>query len=243
MRSGDPERVANEQGLESLGVRIDASGRQKLRRSGKPKWSAGKKTVVILVSLVVLVAAGIGGGYAYLWYRFNQLNKVHISDEVAAQSGQPFTILVIGSDSRVGESAAGAQAFGCRTNQRQHPADGQDDPEQHPQPSRTAINGREGELLEGEEQERDSSQHSDGDDRRVVELQDDDTDQDPKDAEYQRDPPIGRHPRQRGFEHGVGHPVTAGRPIELTDSLLDVLTSHTDFSLQVETDCHSDATS
>jgi LCP family protein required for cell wall assembly len=112
MRSGEPERVANEQGLKSLGARIDASGPRNLRRSGKPKWSAGKKTVVILVSLVVLVAAGIGGGYAYLWYRFNQLSKVHIADEVAAQSGQPFTILVIGSDSRVGESAQGAQAFG-----------------------------------------------------------------------------------------------------------------------------------
>ena len=85
---------------------------KKLRRSGKPKWSAGKKTVVILLSVVVLAAAAIGGGYAYLWYRFNQINKVHIADEVAAQSGQPFTILVIGSDTRVGESAAGAQAFG-----------------------------------------------------------------------------------------------------------------------------------
>ncbi len=112
MRSGDPERVANEQGLRSLGARIDASSPQNLRRSGKPKWSAGKKTVVILVSVVVLAAAGIGGGYAYLWYRFNQINKVHIADEVAAQSGQPFTILVIGSDTRVGESAAAAKAFG-----------------------------------------------------------------------------------------------------------------------------------
>ena len=112
MRSGEPEKVANEQGLKNLGARIDASKSQKVRRSGKPRWSAGKKTVVILTSVVVLAAAVVGGGYAYLWYRFNQLSKVHIADEVAAQSGQPFTILVIGSDSRVGESAAGVQAFG-----------------------------------------------------------------------------------------------------------------------------------
>lgn len=112
MRSGDPGRVANERGLKDLGARIDASKSPKVRRSGKPKWSTGKKTVVILTCVVVLAAAAIGGSYAYLWYRFNQLNKVHIADEVTAQSGQPFTMLVIGSDSRVGESAAGAQAFG-----------------------------------------------------------------------------------------------------------------------------------
>ena len=60
----------------------------------------------------LLVAVLAGGTYGYLWYRYNQISKVHISDEVAAESGGPFTLLVIGSDSRVGESAAGAQAFG-----------------------------------------------------------------------------------------------------------------------------------
>jgi LCP family protein required for cell wall assembly len=111
MSSGDPGRVANEGGLKDLGARIDSSGPKGLRRSGKPKWSAGKKTVVALVSVIVLVAAGIGGTYGYLWYRYNQINKIHIAAEVAAAGG-PFTILVIGSDTRVGESAAGAQAFG-----------------------------------------------------------------------------------------------------------------------------------
>ena len=112
MQSVDPGKVANEQGLKDLGARIDASKSPGVRRSGKPKWSAGKKTVVILTCVVVLAAAAVGGGYAYLWYRFQQINKVHIADEVAAQGGQPFTMLVIGSDSRVGESSAAAQAFG-----------------------------------------------------------------------------------------------------------------------------------
>ena len=53
---------------------------------------------------VVLLVAVVGGGYAYLWYRYDQINKVHVSDEVAANGG-PFTILVIGSDTRVGESS------------------------------------------------------------------------------------------------------------------------------------------
>ncbi len=116
MRAGsEPGSVANESGLRALGTRIDASGRQSkrtVRRSGKPKWSAVKKTVVALLGVVVLLVAVAGGGYAYLWYRYSQIDKIHISDEVAAQSGGPFTMLVIGSDSRVGESASAAQAFG-----------------------------------------------------------------------------------------------------------------------------------
>ena len=114
MRGGpEGESVANESGLKALGARIDSErGRPKVRRSGKPKWSAAKKTVVGLCALLVLAVAVVGGGYGYLWYRYNQISKVHIGDEVAAQSGGPFTILVIGSDTRVGESSAAAKSFG-----------------------------------------------------------------------------------------------------------------------------------
>jgi LCP family protein required for cell wall assembly len=102
------ESVANESGLRALGARIDSDrARPKVRRrSGKPKWSRGKKTVVALLSILVLLVAVVGGGYGYLRYRYDQINKVHISAEVAAANGGPFTILVIGSDSRVGEGTA-----------------------------------------------------------------------------------------------------------------------------------------
>ena len=114
MRAGsEPGAVANESGLRDLGARMNASGPQKgLRRSGKPRWSTRKKVVVSLLSFVLLLVAIAGGGYAYLWYRFNQIDKVHIADEVAAQNGQPFTILVIGSDSRVGNTGTAVQEFG-----------------------------------------------------------------------------------------------------------------------------------
>ena len=72
-----------------------------------------------LCAVIVLLAAVAGGSYGYLWYRYDQINKVHISAEVAAQSGAPFTILVIGSDSRVGESSqASASAPSVVTGQR-----------------------------------------------------------------------------------------------------------------------------
>ena len=106
--------MANESGLRSLGARVDADGarpKRTLRRSGAPKWSRTKKTVVALLSVVVLLVAVVGGGYAYLWYRFDQIDKIHVAAEVATNGG-PFTMLVIGSDTRVGESGSAAQAFG-----------------------------------------------------------------------------------------------------------------------------------
>ena len=121
MRGGsDTESVANESGLRALGAQIDATSarskrRSRVRRSGKPKWSAGKKAVVALLGVIVLVAAIAGGSYAYLWYRYDQISKVHIAAEEAVQNGGPFTVLVIGSDSRVGETGQAAQAFGSST--------------------------------------------------------------------------------------------------------------------------------
>jgi LCP family protein required for cell wall assembly len=118
MRAGSEQSVPNESGLRALGARIDAASkrpkraRRTVRRSGKLRWSRAKKTVVALLGVVVLIVAVLGSGYGYLWYRYDQIDRVHISAEVAAPSGQPFTVLVIGSDSRVGDSAAQAQAFG-----------------------------------------------------------------------------------------------------------------------------------
>jgi LCP family protein required for cell wall assembly len=112
MKSGsDPGRVANESGLRALGTRVDDS-RARRRRSGKRRWSLGKKVAVVAASVVLLAVAVAGGLYAYGRYRYDQIPKLSIADEVAAESGQPFTILVIGSDTRAGETGSQAQAFG-----------------------------------------------------------------------------------------------------------------------------------
>jgi hypothetical protein len=113
MRSGaDEGYVANEEGLKTLGARVDAANPRGRRRSGKARWSRQRKVVVSLLCVVALLAVAVGGTYGYLWYRFDQIDKVHIADEVSASSGQPFTILVIGSDSRVGDTGEAAQNFG-----------------------------------------------------------------------------------------------------------------------------------
>src|SRR6516164_6682571 len=61
MRGGDDAGpVANESGLRALGTRIDeakSKGGKGRRRSGKPKWSTGKKVLVGVSAFVFLVVA------------------------------------------------------------------------------------------------------------------------------------------------------------------------------------------
>jgi LCP family protein required for cell wall assembly len=119
-------RVANESGLQALGARIDAAGgrggrgrggggrggggdrpgRRGAGRSGRRRWSVRRKIVVALSFVVIVALLVVGGGYIFLQKSIDGINKLHINDEVAVQSGAPFTVLVIGSDSRVGENAA-----------------------------------------------------------------------------------------------------------------------------------------
>jgi LCP family protein required for cell wall assembly len=125
----DAGSVANEAGLRALGARIDATDARggagggggrgrggagggnvggtggRRGRGGRRRWSTRRKVVTALSLVVVLVVLVAGGGYLFLQRSIDGLNKLHVSDEVAAQSGAPFTVLVIGSDSRVGENS------------------------------------------------------------------------------------------------------------------------------------------
>ncbi len=64
--------------------------------------------IVLVVFLLVVAAAGFGY-YRYLW---SQIASAPCSTCVAAANGAPYNILLIGSDSRAGETAAEAQQFG-----------------------------------------------------------------------------------------------------------------------------------
>jgi polyisoprenyl-teichoic acid--peptidoglycan teichoic acid transferase len=59
-----------------------------------------------LITLLVLALLAAGGAYAYARYRYDQIRKVTVAAEHHAASGQPFNMLVIGSDTRVGAQAS-----------------------------------------------------------------------------------------------------------------------------------------
>jgi LCP family protein required for cell wall assembly len=114
------DTVANEAGLKALGTRIDQSNarhRTRARRGGA-RWSVRRKVAVGLSAVVILVLLVVSAGYVFLQHSIDGLNKLHVGDEVAVQSGAPFTVLVIGSDSRVGENAAQFGSTGQVAGQR-----------------------------------------------------------------------------------------------------------------------------
>ncbi|HZD66713.1 MAG TPA: LCP family protein, partial [Acidimicrobiales bacterium] len=69
---------------------------------------------MIAVNAVVLVCLiGAGAGYGYVRYRVGQIKRVAVSGRAADPgAGAPKTILLIGSDTRAGNSSAQAKKFG-----------------------------------------------------------------------------------------------------------------------------------
>jgi LCP family protein required for cell wall assembly len=94
--------VPNENRLAALGEAVDEQSGAKVRR---PRRRRKGKIFAIAGLVVVLVIAGVvGGSYAYAKWRFDKIPKIKVAHEVQPISGQPFNILMIGSDSRAGLS-------------------------------------------------------------------------------------------------------------------------------------------
>ncbi len=91
----------------------DAGGTSARKR--KRSWLDRVLLGAVIVVALVLVAVGVG--YGYVQYRFNQVAKVSVKHLKTAASGQPFNVLIIGSDSRAGLSAADAAHFGSPETQ------------------------------------------------------------------------------------------------------------------------------
>jgi anionic cell wall polymer biosynthesis LytR-Cps2A-Psr (LCP) family protein len=70
----------------------------------------------VAIGLVVGVLVIAGLGYGYFRYQWDKVSSNPCTTCVAAANGQPYNVLLIGSDSRVGETAAEAQQFGNQTN-------------------------------------------------------------------------------------------------------------------------------
>lgn len=81
-------------------------------RASQPPARRRRRLVIgaaLVVAVVIIAAAGSMG---YAASRLRAVRRLKVDGIVRAGSGKPQTILVAGSDSRVGESAADAQHFG-----------------------------------------------------------------------------------------------------------------------------------
>ncbi len=92
------------------------SERRATTRRGRTKKRAKRswldRALLVAVVIVALALVAVGSGYAYLQYRFNQVAKVTVKHLTRAPAGQPFNVLLIGSDTRTGISAADQAHFG-----------------------------------------------------------------------------------------------------------------------------------
>jgi LCP family protein required for cell wall assembly len=65
--------------------------------------------VVILVALAVVLA---GGAYGYLRYRFGQIHTLQCPNCAGVADGAPYNVLIVGSDTRAGNTGSAARSFG-----------------------------------------------------------------------------------------------------------------------------------
>jgi LCP family protein required for cell wall assembly len=93
-----------------------ADGKAPKGRKKKAKHTWLDRVLLAGVIVVGLALVGVGTGYAYVQYRFSQVTKVTVKHLKKAPVGQPFNVLLIGSDSRVGESAAEAAHLGNQSD-------------------------------------------------------------------------------------------------------------------------------
>ena len=61
---------------------------------------------------MALVLVGAGSVYGYLWYRLGQIHSIKCKACAAVADGTPYNVLIVGSDTRVGNTGGAAQAFG-----------------------------------------------------------------------------------------------------------------------------------
>jgi LCP family protein required for cell wall assembly len=110
----DEGPVANEEGLRALGQRVDEAADVPRTKGGKKRWSTRRKILTPVIALLLLALILVIGAYGYARYRYDQIHKVAIASEHQEVTGQPFNVLVIGSDSRVGDKS-GTKRYGTAT--------------------------------------------------------------------------------------------------------------------------------
>jgi LCP family protein required for cell wall assembly len=87
---------------------------RKKARKGRRRPAQRVLRGAILAVVILLVV--VGAGYGYFRFEWSKVSSSPCSSCVAATAGAPYNVLLIGSDSRAGETAAEAQQFGNATN-------------------------------------------------------------------------------------------------------------------------------
>jgi LCP family protein required for cell wall assembly len=95
---------------DSRGGGVEGTGNRKRRGRRKRSWL--DRILLAGVVVVAMALLAVGSSYAYIQYRFDQVTKVSVKHLTRAPVGQPFNVLLIGSDSRAGLSAADQVHFG-----------------------------------------------------------------------------------------------------------------------------------
>jgi LCP family protein required for cell wall assembly len=103
--------LANESRLVALGDAVDRqSGRTPKRRK---KRRRGRTWLIAGVSVIVLIAGILGGGYLYFNWKFDAIPRFKTLPINYPVPGQAFNILAVGSDSRAGLTGAVAAQTGA----------------------------------------------------------------------------------------------------------------------------------
>ncbi|MGD0254686.1 MAG: LCP family protein [Acidimicrobiales bacterium] len=82
------------------------------RRRPRRRRSAGERVLKIAAIFVAVVLVVAGGVYGYLRYRLGQVKSINCATCAAVADGAPYNVLLVGSDSRVGNTGSASRAFG-----------------------------------------------------------------------------------------------------------------------------------
>jgi LCP family protein required for cell wall assembly len=101
--------------LADLGIKPTRRQRRGKAKKKKSRRTWPERTLLAAVIIVILALIGMGAGYGYVKYRFDQVTKVAVKHLKVSAVGQPFNVLVIGSDSRANDTPAEQQSLGATT--------------------------------------------------------------------------------------------------------------------------------
>jgi LCP family protein required for cell wall assembly len=98
-----------------LGGEVAIPTKRELRRAKRRRRSRGERLLRTLVFFVAFLLLMVSLGYGYFRYQWGQIASAPCATCVASANGAPYNVLLIGSDSRAGETAAQAEQFGTPT--------------------------------------------------------------------------------------------------------------------------------